>query len=267
MLLASLSYELHEPTRRSAAGDSTVLLLGSLGSDRSMWSEQVRALAQSFRVLAVDLRGHGGSEIIDGPSTVEELALDIVSVIDSLEIDKVHMVGLSLGGAVALEMGIRHSERLESLALICTAAKFGEAQPWLDRAALVRKDGMQAVAGSVASRWVSPGKAEASPELMARLERMVLATPAEGYASACEALASYDVRRELGSIKAPVLGIAGSDDPATPPERLQEILDGIGHGQLVVLDPAAHVPTFEQSERRSDILQQHVLDNVGGSRW
>ena len=193
--------------------------------------------------------------------------MDIVSVIDSLEIDRVHMVGLSLGGAVALEMGIRYPERLDSLALICTSAKFGEPQPWLDRATLVRKDGMEAVANSVASRWVSPGKAEASPELMARLERMVLATPAEGYASACEALATYDVRAELGSIKAPVLAIAGAEDPATPPESLQEILDGIGHGRLVVLDPAAHVPTFEQSEQLSDLLQQHVLDNVGGSRW
>lgn len=267
MMLASLSYELHEPRKRSAAGDSTVLLLGSLGSDRSMWSEQVRALAQSFRVLAVDLRGHGGSEVIDGPSTVEELALDIVSVIDSLEIDRVHMVGLSLGGAVALEMGIRYPERLDSLALICTSAKFGESQPWMDRAALVRKDGMEALASAVASRWVSPGKAEASPELMARLERMVLSTSAEGYASACEALAAYDVRAELGSIKAPVLAIAGANDPATPPASLQEILDGVGHGRLVVLDPAAHVPTFEQSEKLSDLLQQHVLDNVGGSRW
>lgn len=267
MMLASLSYELHEPTKRSAAGDSTVLLLGSLGSDRSMWSEQVRALAQSFRVLAVDLRGHGGSEVVNGPSTVEELALDIVSVIDSLEIDRVHMVGLSLGGAVALEMGIRYPERLDSLALICTSAKFGESQAWLDRAALVRKEGMEAVANSVASRWVSQGKAEASPELMARLERMVLATPAEGYASACEALASYDVRDELGSIKTPVLGVAGADDPATPPASVQEILDGIGHGRLVVLDPAAHVPTFEQSEQLSEILQNHVLDNLGETRW
>ena len=266
MLLASLSYELHEPTKRSSAGNSTVLLLGSLGSDRSMWSEQVRGLAQSFRVLAVDLRGHGGSEVITGSSTVEELALDIVSVIDSLEIDKVHMVGLSLGGAVALEMGIRHPERIESIALICTSAKFGEPQAWLDRAALVRKDGMAAVAESVASRWVSPAKAESSPELMASLERMVLATPAEGYASACEALASYDVRKELGSIKAPVLAVAGSDDPATPPASLQEIVDGIGHGELVVLDPAAHVPTFEQSEQLTELLHAHVLDNVGGSR-
>lgn len=267
MNLASLSYELHEPRKRSGAGDTTVLLLGSLGSDRSMWSQQVRALAQSYRVLAVDLRGHGGSEVVSGASTVGELALDAVSVLDSVEIDRVHMVGLSLGGAVALEMGIRYPPRLQSLTLICTAAKFGEPQAWLDRAALVRDKGIGAVADSVAQRWISPGLAESDPALLEQLATMVRTTPAEGYASACEALASYDVRAELGDIALPVLAIAGEQDPATPPSTVQEIVDGIGHGRVAVLDPAAHVPTFEQPDEISELIRAHVAENAGGTRW
>lgn len=267
MNLASLSYELHEPMKRTSAGETTVLLLGSVGSDRSMWSQQVRTLAQSYRVLAVDLRGHGGSEVVPGASTIEEFALDIVSVLDSVEIDRVHMVGLSLGGAVALEMGLRYPGRIQSLTLICTSARFGESQQWLDRAALVRDKGMEAVSESVARRWVSPSLADAEPTLLGRLESMVRATSAEGYASACEALAAYDLREHLGAISAPVLAIAGAQDPATPPESLQEILDGIGHGRLVVLDPAAHVPTFEQPDALSELIRDHVADNVGGTRW
>ncbi|WP_333619858.1 alpha/beta fold hydrolase [Dietzia sp.] len=262
MRLASLSYEMNEAAGSRGAGAATVLLLGSLGSNRSMWTEQIRALGDSYRVLAVDLRGHGGSEILEGDSSVVELAADIVSLLDSLEIERVHMVGLSLGGAVALEMGIRHEEKLDSLTVICTSASFGEPGPWRELAALVRAEGMQAVAQAVAARWISPALADADPELVRRLEEIVVSTPVEGYASACEALAEYDVRTELGRIRVPVLAIAGAEDPATPPAELEEIIAGIGHGRLEVLDPAAHVPTFEQPERISELIRGHVADNA-----
>jgi 3-oxoadipate enol-lactonase / 4-carboxymuconolactone decarboxylase len=219
-----------------------VALSGSLGSTHAMWDEQAAALAGEFRVLRIDHRGHGGSPSPPGPYTVDDLAGDALALLDELGIDRVAFVGLSLGGAVGQVLALRAPERIERLALCCTSSHFGPPENWTDRAATVRAGGMAAVAPAVLERWLTPA---APPAMRARLEAMLLSVDPEGYAACCEAIAAFDVRGRLGALRLPVLAIAGSDDPATPPEWLEEIADEVPGARLHVLDGARHIANVE----------------------
>lgn len=252
---ATLSHEVSGPR---SADTPVVVLLGSLGSDRSMWDAQVSDLSIDHTVVAVDHRGHGASEVVPGPCTVADLAADVLALLDSLGIGGFHVVGLSLGGAVAQWLAVNEPARVQSSALLCTAAKFGEPSGWVERAAAVREGGVAAVADAVVARWITPARAEAEPELVAELREMVLGTATEGYAAACDALSGWDNRADLGRITCPTLVVAGDEDPSTPPEVLREIADGVPGSTFVTLSPAAHVPTVEIPDRVSATLRSHL---------
>ncbi len=249
-----LSYRAFGPT-----GDApTVVLLGSLGSDRSMWDPQIVALAAGHEVLAVELRGHGESPSPAGDYTIAELAGDVLALLDRLGRDAVHLVGLSLGGAVAQRIAAYHPTRVHTLTLLCTAAKFGTPQTWLDRAAAVRAEGTGSLAEAVVGRWFTTGLAARDPELVARSRAMVAATPDEGYAACCVALAHWDGRPDLARITAPTLVIAGAQDPATTPGDMRHLAEGIANSVLHVLDPAAHLANVEQAGQVSALITTHI---------
>jgi 3-oxoadipate enol-lactonase / 4-carboxymuconolactone decarboxylase len=228
-----------------------VLFASSLGTTLHMWDDQAATLAGDFRVVRYDHRGHGASPVPPGPYSIEDLADDALALLDRLEIERVVFVGLSIGGAVAMTVALRAPERIERLVLCSTAAYFGPPEQWIDRAATVRAEGVEAVAPAALERWLTP---EAAPQLRERLEAMLLATPREGYAACAEALAGYDVRGRLGALTMPVLAIAGADDPTTPPPALQAIVDEVPRGRLQVIERARHIANVERPEEFNRLL-------------
>ncbi|WP_036520197.1 3-oxoadipate enol-lactonase [Nocardia sp. 348MFTsu5.1] len=238
----------------------TVVLLGSLGSTSAMWDPQRQALADDgFRVIAMDLRGHGDSPTPPGPYSVAELADDVIATLDSLGVSAFHVVGLSLGGAVAQQLAISYPARVTTLALLCTAAKFGEPDGWFDRAATVRAQGTAAIADAVVARWFTMDLAGSDTLLVHAALDMVTGTDDEGYAACCDALAHWDSRDDLAAIGAPTLAIAGAQDPSTPPATLQVLVDGIAGSRLEILDPGAHLVNQEQPTAVSALLRDHIL--------
>lgn len=235
-----------------------VLLLGSLGSDLHMWDPQIHALSAHHRVIAVDHRGHGNSPAPAGPYTIADLSGDVIALLDTLGLDAVHLVGLSLGGAVGQWLAAHHPQRVHTLTLLCTAAQFAPAQPWLDRAASVRADGVASIAESVVDRWFTPELAQRDPELVARHVTMVSGTTAEGYAACCEALSQWDGRADLARIVAPTLAIAAEQDGPTPPAALRAIADGIAGAELRVLSPGAHLVSVEQAGAVTRLIEAHI---------
>lgn len=224
-----------------------VLLAGSLGSTLAMWEPQVAALKEQFRVVRYDARGHGASSVPPGPYTIDDLVDDAVGLLDRLAIERAHFVGLSLGGMTALRLAAREPARVQRLVVLCTSAHLGPARQWSDRAATVRPQGTAAVQDAVVSRWFTPSFARSHAGLADAMRAMVGSTPAEGYAACCEAIAGTDLRAELPGISAPVLSIAGADDPATPPPHLAAIAEQVSSGQLLVLPEAAHLASLEQA--------------------
>lgn len=249
--------EVHAVVSGRADGPA-VVLSNSLGSTHRMWDAQLADLERHFRVVRYDTRGHGGSPVPDGPYLIDDLADDLVALLDRLGIATAHLVGLSLGGMTVMRVAIRNPERVQRLALLCTGAQLPPASAWTDRAATVRAQGSAAVAAVVVQRWFTPAYLAAHPDVRSAHEQMVTATPAEGYAACCEAIAELDLREQLSTITAPTLAVAGADDPATPPAKLEEIVAGIPGSRLLTVPHAAHLANAEQPAIITAALIEHL---------
>ncbi|MFF2510995.1 3-oxoadipate enol-lactonase [Streptomyces sp. NPDC058086] len=214
------------------------LLLGpSLGTSYALWDEVAPELSATHRVVRWDLPGHGGSapDLIGPGATVGDLAALVLDLADSLGVDRFAYAGVSLGGAVGLHLAVHHPERVSSLAVLCSSAHFNGSKPWEERAELVRREGLAALAENANSRWFTPGFTV--PRL---IEDHRDADP-EAYAACCDALAAFDLRDRLPEISAPTLLIAGRQDPATPPAHLREIADAVASATLLELPGASHL--------------------------
>ncbi|BBY75031.1 3-oxoadipate enol-lactonase [Mycolicibacterium parafortuitum] len=235
-----------------------VVLSNSLGATHRMWEPQADALESRFRVLRYDTRGHGGSPVPGGPYSIDDLADDLIGILDRRGIERAHLIGLSLGGMTAMRVAARNPDRVDRMVLLCTAAELAPAQAWMDRAAAVRAGGAEAVAPAVIARWFTLSYLETHPAERAEWMAMIAATPAEGYASCCEAIAELDLREQLSTITAPTLAIAGADDPATPPAKLEHIVAGVPGASLMVVDGAAHLANAEQPEQITAAIIEHL---------
>lgn len=240
--------------------DAPVLLLShSLGADLTMWDPQLPALAERFRVVRYDTRGHGRSPDPQEPdSTMDDLADDVIALLDRLGVAQAHVSGLSIGGMTGLRLAVRNPERVATLAVLCSSAHTGNEQTWRDRARTVRAEGTAAIAGAVISRWLTPGYAAAHPDVVDRLRAVFDGNSDEGYAGCCAAIAGMDQRADLAGITAPTLVISGADDPALPPEHQRLIADGIPGARFLSLSPAAHLANIEQAEQVTGALIEHA---------
>jgi 3-oxoadipate enol-lactonase len=229
--------------------DAPVLVLGpSLGTDLGLFDAQARALADHYRVIRFDLRGHGGSPVVPGPYTVADLADDVRRLLDELGVDRFAYAGVSLGGAIGLQLAVTLPQRLTRLIVMASAAQFPDPPSWRARAERVRAEGTEFLVPSRIGAWVTPGFADAHREETDRLLGMLRSTPPEGYAACCETIESFDVRNRLSEIIAPTLVIAGADDPATPPDTVRQVADGIAGARFVVVPAASHLVSAEQPE-------------------
>jgi 3-oxoadipate enol-lactonase len=236
-----------------------VLLLNSLGATMAMWDPQVPALAPHFRVIRCDARGHGRSPVPPGPYSIDDLVDDTVALLDRWQLDRAHVVGLSIGGMTALRLAAREPHRVDRVAVLCTSALLGPPEAWAARARLVRAEGTAAVASTVAERWLMPEHRAADPACAARLEAMIAATPTEGYAASCAVIEHLDLRCDLGRITAPTLALAGAADPVTPPAHLAAIVDAIHGSRLMVVDGAAHLANLDQPAVVNAALLEHLM--------
>ena len=238
-----------------------LVLANSIGTDLSLWDDEVAALSARWRVLRYDPRGHGRSPAPAGPYKIDDLGADLLALLDRLGIERASICGLSLGGMVAMWVAINAPERVDRLVLCATAPRLGPPELWTERAEAVRADGMEAVLEGVLERWFTAGFRDLNPAAVERVAGMLRATPAEGYASCCEAIRELDLRDALAAIEAPTLVIAGAEDPATPPEGALELRAAIAGARLVVLPEAAHIVHLAQP----DAFGAALVDHLGGS--
>lgn len=241
---------------------SAVLLLNSLGSTLAMWERQVPALSDRFLVVRCDTRGHGESPVPPGPYVIDDLVDDVVALLDNLGIQRAHVAGLSLGGMVAIRLAARNPERVDRLALLCTSAQLGPPETWTERSATVRAKGTGAIADMVVSRWLTEARRAADPKTTDYLCQMIAETPADGYASCCEAIRDADLRDDLASITASTLVVAAAQDPSTPPVHLQTIAAGVPGARLIELADCAHMATIDQPEAVIDALVGHFSEGA-----
>jgi len=244
--------------RLDGPSDAPVLVLSnSLGSTWRMWDGQLSALTEHFRVLRYEHRGHGGSEVADGPYAIADIGRDLLGLLDELGIARVSLAGLSLGGMTGMWLAAHEPSRVDRLALLCTSALFGPPTMWQERAELVRAKGTEAIVEGGLRRWLTEDFIAAEPATAQLCRQMMTQTSDEGYAGCCEAIAAMDLRPDLAAITAPTLVIAGADDPATPPSHAEVIAAGIRGADLHVVPHAAHLATIEQPAVITGLLLRH----------
>jgi 3-oxoadipate enol-lactonase len=191
---------------------------------------------------------------------MDELGSDLVGLLDRLGIERAALCGLSIGGMISMWVAAHAPERVERLVLCCTAAQLGPPEAWYDRAAAVRADGVEAVADAVLGRWFTPRFAAKHPEVIERMRATLIATPREGYAGCCEAIAAVDLTGDLPSISASTLVLAGEQDPATPPAYGEQIAGLIPGARFETISPAAHLATVERPDLTTAMILRFLSD-------
>ncbi|GGJ54718.1 3-oxoadipate enol-lactonase [Streptomyces brasiliensis] len=237
--------------------DAPVLILGpSLGTTWHMWDRQVPELAKQWRVFRFDLPGHGGAPAHPAGS-VTELAARLLATLDGLGVQRFGYAGCALGGAIGVELALRRPDRVASLALVATSPRFGTADEFRQRGVIVRTNGLDPIARTSPERWFTAGFAAAQPAITKWAVQMVRTTDPGCYIAACEALAGFDVRPELGRIGVPTLVLVGSDDQVTGPAEARTLVAGIPDARLAVVPGASHLVPVEQPAAVSDLLVRH----------
>ena len=223
--------------RESGRGAPVVLLHGE-GLDASIWD----GLALSGRVLAVDLRGHGGSEVTESPYAMGALVRDVEAALDDREVKEAVLVGHALGGMIAQALAVKRLDLVRGLVLTGSAAKRGTAAQWHAEAEAVAERGMEAVAADRARIWV-PRRGDPRP-----LHDRLLRCDPRGYRGACTAIAGTDMMAATATLRLPALILAGTEDRAVPPDLARETAQLIPGAEVALLRGAGHVAALDAAD-------------------
>lgn len=239
-----------------AAQAPALILSNSLGTTLEMWNPQIEALAQRFRVIRYDTRGHGGSPITEGPYSFEQLGLDVVAILDALGIEQAAFCGVSMGGHTGLWLGIHAADRFNAIAVCNSAAKIGTEQAWKERADFLRQGGqaaMQELALTAPDRWFTAEYIRQHASQVQAAQQQLAQLSVEGYAACCEALAGSDLRNDLHCISVPTLLVAGEVDPVTTVEDAKNMQAAIV-GSVIGVIAASHLSSLEAPEAFTQML-------------
>lgn len=245
-----------------------LVLLHSLGTNLHLWDPQIDALARQYRVLRIDLRGHGLTSTGASSLTINDLAGDVLALTDQFGFKKFSVAGVSIGGMIAQQLADEAPEHIDAIIMIDTSAIPLSPPVWLTRAKDVRKRGISYLVDEIVSGWVTPDYLH-TPQAKGLCE-MLRRTDAEGFALCAEALAQVDLRKPV-TTEVPALVVVGDKDLSTPLIAAEE-LAAVRKARLTVLQGAAHIPNFEQPEALIRIILDfletlpHFAQNSLGQR-
>lgn len=244
----------------SGGAGETVLLAHALGCDHRMWEGLVEPLAERYRVIAIDARGHGASPVAPPPYSLSGLADDACAVLERLGIARAHWVGLSMGGMVGQAFALRHPGRLGRLVLANTTSAYGpEGRAlWQERMRLVREGGLASIREATAQRYFSPDFRARRPGTVEAVMARFLETPAEGYLACCGAIAALDHSDDLARIRAKTLVIAGDMDVGTPVAMAEAIATRVPGARLAIIPGAAHLSVAEKPDEFAALVMEFL---------
>lgn len=240
-----------------------VILHHSLATSLRSWDSIAPALAAHYHLIRFDARGHGRSDVPEGPYDLAQLAEDVVRLMDQLEINRAHFVGLSMGGMVGQHLGLDHGDRIRSLTLASTTAVMPpEAGPmWDQRIERARNVGMEALVDETIGRWFTAGFVAARDLAIEPIAQMIADTPPEGFAGWGGAIKKLNTLERLPQITVPTLVMVGREDPGTTVDAAEAIHSRIPGSHLHIIENASHQAPVEQPEEFAETLKA-FLDEV-----
>ena len=235
-----------------------VCMTHSLSSDSGMWAEQVPPLLQAgFRVLRLDMRGHGGSDALAGDYTMRALADDVAAALEALMLLRVHYIGLSIGGMIGQAFAIKHAGKLIS-AMWCDtlpASPTGAAAMWAERTAAVRQaNSLAPIADGTVERWFTDAFKPKNPSRWKQIRETVAATTPAGFLGCAAAILDFDFTAQLPSLRIPTLVVCGAEDPGTPASENRRLAGLVPGGRYEEIADARHFPNVERPEAFNRIM-------------
>jgi 3-oxoadipate enol-lactonase len=238
--------------------DRTFIFINSLGTDFRIWDGVVDILNHHGNILRFDKAGHGLSSIKNEKLEIKNFALDVITLMDFLKIQKAVIIGLSIGGIIAQYLALHNPERIERLILSNTAPKVGLEEGWNTRIETVKKDGIASIADNIMNIWFSENFRNNRKSELLGYKTMLSNINLNGYVQACEALKVNDLTTEIINIQVPTLCIAGTEDGSTPPELVKAMSDLIPNSTYILIKGVGHIPCVEVPE----LMAKHILDFV-----
>ena len=228
--------------RTGPRGGAPVVLLHAVGTDLTLWDQQIEALQAAHDVVALDLPGHGLSNRLNGNLSFSAFTAAVAQLIEDLEAGPVHVVGVSFGSMVAQTLALEHPALVRSLALIGAACTFPEAgrAALRARAQFVRTDGIAAVAPLSLARWFTPAFSQRRPDVLDRVAKILYQQEAAYHAALWDMIATLDTQARLGALALPALVIVGADDASTPVAAAQTLAQALSTTNVHVVPQSAH---------------------------
>jgi len=224
-----------------------MMFSNSLGTDLRVWDPLLPYLPEGLRLIRYDTRGHGLSDCPEPPYSMDQLVDDAEAIIESLNLQQVNFVGLSIGGLIGQGLAGRRPDRLRSLVLMDTAAKIGDVDFWTGRIAELQTGGINGMSEAILERWFGADFRTRTAQL-AVWRNMLIRTPLDGYIGCCSAIATTDLTSTTTNLNLPVLAMAGDGDCATPPDLVKATAD-MCSAQFSLIENAGHLPCVEQPGR------------------
>ncbi|MDA1133052.1 MAG: alpha/beta fold hydrolase [Proteobacteria bacterium] len=246
-------------------GASWLTFSNSLNTDLSLWDGQVALLADRFRILRYNTRGHGGTEAPPGPYDLEDLASDIVALWDELGIERSHFVGLSIGGMTGQALALGWPGRIGKYVLAGTRADYtGDFAVTVPQMiARVEREGIEPLQRDMPLRWFSEAVRAARPDLVEQARRVIATNTVAGYTACADAMTRLDYMDRLHEIVLPTLLICGAQDIGTPAVGMREMAKRLPNARYVEIDPAGHLSNIENPDAFNAALVE-FLDAAPG---
>src|SRR5579859_2259317 len=223
-----------------------LVLINCLGSDLRLWDGLLPYLGRHWRVIRYDQRGQGLSETPPGPYRLDDHTHDLADLLRQLKLEQPVLLGLSVGGLIAMDYARRQPGSVRALVLSDTAPCIGTPAGWTERMDGIQQRGMPAMAHGILGRWVTASYAERLPDDYASLRQMLLASPVAGYLATCGVLRDSDLSRDVSGLTMPNLVMCGADDLSTPPDQMRALAAALPRARFELIAGAAHVPCLEQ---------------------
>ncbi|MDJ0637325.1 MAG: 3-oxoadipate enol-lactonase [Paracoccaceae bacterium] len=237
-------------------GNPWIVLSNSLGANLSMWDPQIDVLTTKYRVLRYDTRGHGGSDVPEGPYDFAGLVADVIALMDAHDIESAAFMGLSMGGMTGLGLALDHPDRVSRV--VCADGRADAPEPframWDQRMAAVGEHGLAGIVDGTLATWFTEAWREANPDKLAEVRSMVLGNDPAGYTACCQALKRLDYLRRLGDVTIPVLYVGGSEDKGAAPEVMRAMAAATPGGKFHEVPDAAHVANINQPKAFNDAV-------------
>ncbi len=243
---------------------AALVFINSLGCDFRIWDNVLPPLADHFRLIRYDKRGHGLSDTPPGPYSIRDHTLDLTGLLTHLHLETAIIVGLSVGGMIAMDYTVQYAERVRALVLCDTLPKIGASELWSERIQALRENGLGPMAEKLMGRWFTSTFAAQRPADYGGYGNMLSRMPLEGYIATCAALRDADLRDSVKAITAPTLVLCGAADVSTPVSAAREFAETLPNARYATIEEAAHLSCIEQPKAVAAAMERFFQDNGDG---